>query len=99
MAGRLLAVPSSKLARLYGWIFLAAPILLRIGPKVRMEALVTPPNRMVVRETPAIQISSAPWEVCPILLSNILSAIRASIPESFKTPMIQIGRASCRERV
>ena len=53
-----------------------------------MEALVTPPNRMVVNAIPIIQISSAPWVVLAILLFRIFSAIRFSIPASLKTPMM-----------
>ena len=88
MAGRLLAVPSNRLALRYGWIFLAAPILFKIGPKVKMEALVTPPSKIVVKAMPIIHTSSAPFAVPAILLFKIFSAIRFSIPASLKMPMM-----------
>ena len=72
----------------------------KIGAKVRIEVLVTPPKRMVVNAIPAMQLSSAPASVLAIRLFRILSAIRFSIPASFNTPMMpkteitraQVGR-------
>ena len=69
-------------------MFLAAPILFKIGPNVRMEALVTPPSKIVVNAIPIMQTSSAPLAVPAILLSRIFSAIRFSMPASLKTPMM-----------
>ena len=69
-------------------MFLAAPILFKIGPNVRMEALVTPPSKIVVNAIPIMQTSSAPFAVPAILLSRIFSAIRFSMPASLKTPMM-----------
>ena len=52
MAGRLLAVPSSKLARLYGWIFLAAPQPMPAAPAAPTPAASAP--------TPAAQPAPMP---------------------------------------
>ena len=57
-------------------MFLAEPMRFKMGSKVRIEALVTPPNRIVVREMPSMQISSAPRSVlAALLLQNTVRQI------------------------
>ena len=53
-----------------------------------MEALVTPPSKIVVKAMPIIHTSSSPFAVPAILLFKIFSAIRFSIPASLKMPMM-----------